>query len=434
MKLKYLFIILAVLIVGIGALLLFEIPHHNHRMMFLAESIVVFILLFLVYFYHKAIKPYNTISNGMELLREQDFGSKLRPVGQVEADAIVKIFNRMMEQLKNERLQVLEQNRLLDLLVKASPLGVIIFDFDGNISQCNDAARKMLATEATDDFTGKKLEAIGSPLAGALVNVKRGETRSLRLGDSQTYRCSHLTFFDHGFEHPFMLIESLTSEVMFAEKKAYEKVIRIIAHEVNNTTAGITSSLDSMRSVLQDSEGTEDLRDVMGVCIERCLAMSKFITNFADVVKIPDPALVPANLNDKVRACRPFLENLCNGKDIDLQYELTDSPLIVDIDFVLFEQVLINIVKNAAESIDKKGIIRITTSLSPAAIEIADDGMSISKDVEEKLFTPFFSTKPNGQGIGLIFIREVLLRHHCTFSLRTYSDGMTRFKILFPQH
>jgi signal transduction histidine kinase len=231
-----------------------------------------------------------------------------------------------------------------------------------------------------------------------------------------------------------MLIESLTSEVMFAEKKAYEKVIRIIAHEVNNTTAGITSSLDSMRSVLQDSEGTEDLRDVMGVCIERCLAMSKFITNFADVVKIPDPALVPANLNDKVRACRPFLENLCNGKDIDLQYELTDSPLIVDIDFVLFEQVLINIVKNAAESIDKKGIIRITTSLSPAAIEIADDGMSISKDVEEKLFTPFFSTKPNGQGIGLIFIREVLLRHHCTFSLRTYSDGMTRFKILFPQH
>ena len=89
------------------------------------------------------------------------------------------------------------------------------------------------------------------------------------------------------------------------------------------------------------------------------------------------------------------------------------------------------IIKNAAESIGKDGQITIRTS-SPAAIEVVDNGPGITKETEAKLFSPFFSTKPNGQGIGLVFIREVLSRHGCTFSLRTYADGLTRFRILFP--
>ena len=101
-------------------------------------------------------------------------------------------------------------------------------------------------------------------------------------------------------------------------------------------------------------------------------------------------------------------------------------------DTSLFEQVLINMVKNSVESIEEKGIITLRTSASPVMLEVADTGRGISKEVETKLFTPFFSTKPNGQGIGLIFIREVLMKHGCSFSLRTYEDGITRFRIMFP--
>lgn len=100
-------------------------------------------------------------------------------------------------------------------------------------------------------------------------------------------------------------------------------------------------------------------------------------------------------------------------------------------DAALFEQVLVNIIKNAAESIGNGGEIVIRT-LSPATIEVVDNGKGIGKEAESKLFTPFFSTKPNGQGIGLIFIREVLAKHGCNFSLRTYDDGLTRFRIAFP--
>jgi len=101
------------------------------------------------------------------------------------------------------------------------------------------------------------------------------------------------------------------------------------------------------------------------------------------------------------------------------------------IDTPLFAQVLQNIIKNAVESIGHdEGEIVLTTASSPyTAIEIADNGRGISRETEQKLFTPFFSTKPDGQGIGLIFTREVLLKHGCTFSLRTWPDGLTRFRI-----
>ena len=247
------------------------------------------------------------------------------------------------------------------------------------------------------------------------------------------YRCSRLSFVDRGFPHPFILIESLTSEVVKAEKKAYEKVIRMIAHEVNNTTAGITSTLETVNEALEEIDDTTDLRDVMKVCVERCYGMSRFITNFANVVKIPDPQLEQVRLNDRVSACKRFMETICRDRDITLHNELcADNPLVW-MDTVLFEQVLVNIIKNAAESIGQSGDIYIRTSASPAVLEVADTGAGISREVEAKLFSPFFSTKPNGQGIGLIFIREVLSKHGCTFSLRTWPDGLTRFRINFPE-
>ena len=218
---------------------------------------------------------------------------------------------------------------------------------------------------------------------------------------------------------------------MKAEKKAYEKVIRMIAHEVNNTTAGITSTLDTVEQALYESEGMEDICDVMRVCTERCFSMSHFITRFADVVKIPEPRFTPTNLNDLAFTCKRFMEGMCNDRNIRLQLICDESLDDVKLDASLFEQVLVNIIKNAAESIGQDGQIIIRTSL-PTAIEVVDNGPGISKETEAKLFSPFFSTKPNGQGIGLIFIREVLSRHGCTFSLRTYADGLTRFRILFP--
>lgn len=431
MKLKSLFYILACLLMVVWIMLLFLATRENGWKFYLVEGIVTFSLFYLLYFYRKVVKPLNSIAGGMDLLQAQDFSSRLAPVGQREADRIVSIFNRMMNQLKEERLHLREQNHFLDLLIRTSPMGVIILTLDERISMVNKAALAFLNEKTEEDMLDKTMDMLNGSLAEELTRLPKDTTTTIRLSDSHIYRCSHLSFIDRGFAHPFYLIESLTSEVMKAEKKAYEKVIRMIAHEVNNSVAGITSTLDTIDDALQTMDDTEDIREVMRVCVERSYSMSRFITNFADVVKIPEPQLEEVHLNDRVVACKIFMENLCQHRDIDLQLDLCEENPLVSMDTSLFEQVIINIIKNATESIDTHGKVIIRTSSAPLMLEIGDTGKGISKEVESKLFSPFFSTKPNGQGIGLIFIREVLMKHGCTFSLRTYSDGITRFKIFF---
>ena len=431
MKLKSFFFILAFLLIAVWIILLFVATQENGWKFYLIEGIVTFSLFYLIYFYRKVVKPLNSIAGGMDLLQAQDFSSRLSPVGQREADRIVSIFNRMMNQLKEERLRLREQNHFLDLLISVSPMGVIILTLDERISMANKAALEFLDEGTEEDIMNKTMDELSGSLAEELNRIPKDTTVTIRLSDSRIYRCSRLSFIDRGFAHPFYLIESLTSEVMKAEKKAYEKVIRMIAHEVNNSVAGITSTLDTIDDALQTIDDTEDIREVMKVCVERSYSMSRFITNFADVVKIPEPQKEEVHLNDRVTACKIFMENLCQNREIDLHLELCEENPVVSMDTSLFEQVLINIIKNATESIDTNGKIFIRTSASPLMLEIGDTGKGISKEVEAKLFTPFFSTKPNGQGIGLIFIREVLMKHGYTFSLRTYPDGITRFRICF---
>ena len=431
MKLKSLFFILAFLLAVVWAVLLFIATKENGWRFYLIEGLITLSLVYLVYFYRKVIKPLNSIAGGMDLLRAQDFSSRLAPVGQREADRIVQVFNRMMDQLKEERLRLREQNHFLDLLISVSPMGVMILTLDEKISMTNKAALEFMDEGPEENLIGKGMDELNGTLAEELKRLPKGATETIRLSNSRIYRCSRLSFIDRGFYHPFYLIESLTADVMKAEKKAYEKVIRMIAHEVNNSVAGIASTLDTVNDALQTIDDTEDLQEVMKVCIERSFSMSRFITNFADVVKIPEPQLEEVSLNDRVFACKRFMENVCQSRDIDLQMNLCEENPTVSIDTSLFEQVLINIIKNAAESIGEKGCITIHTSASPLMLEIGDTGQGISKETETMLFTPFFSTKPNGQGIGLIFIREVLMKHNCNFSLRTYPDGITRFRICF---
>ena len=431
MKLKYLFYILAFVLVLLWGVVLTLVTEKYGWKFYVIEGIVTFSLFYLVYFYRKVVKPLNSIAGGMDLLRAQDFSSRLSSVGQRESDRIVSIFNRMMDQLKEERLRLREQNHFLDLLISASPMGVIILTFDEKISMANQAALKFLGEVSEEEVMDKSMDELTGALSDELARIPKETVVTVRLSDSQIYRCSRLSFIDRGFAHPFYLIESLTSEVMKAEKKAYEQVIRMIAHEVNNSVAGIASAMDTVDDVLQTMEETEDLREMLKVCIERSYGMSRFITNFADVVKIPEPQLEEACLNGRVEACKLLMENICQGRDIALKMDLCEENPVVLMDTPLFEQVLINIIKNAAESIGEGGEVVIRTSLSPLMLEVGDNGKGISKEVESKLFTPFFSTKPNGQGIGLIFIREVLMKHGCTFSLRTYPDGITRFRIFF---
>ena len=409
MKLKYYFTILTLGIVLLAGVALFATFRSHPTLFYVTEGFVVLILFYLWYFYRKTIRPYDTLIGGMELVRELDLTTRLAPSGQHETDIIVRTFNDLLGRLRSEHLRLEEQYTFLNLLIDASPMGVIQCDLDGNTTSMNPAAREMLSPSIEETIHALPL----------------GETTTVRIpGGPQLFRISHLSFPDRGFQHPFFLIESLTSEIRLAEKAAYERVIRMIAHEVNNSVAGIIGSLTGDEA-------------------ERLTALSSFVSRFAEVVKIPQPQLQLCDLSEEVEACRPFLENLCTQAHVHIDFRLTDEAVPVHLDTVLFQQVLINIVKNAVESIGKatgrrvsgnatQGIVTLEVT-TPATLTITDNGHGIPPAIAKNLFTPFFSTKPQGQGLGLLLIRDILTSHHCTFNLLTDpEDHLTRFTIQFP--
>ena len=399
MKLKHYFLLLAVGIVLLAGVALFATFRSHPTLFYVTEGFVVLILFYLWYFYRKTIRPYDTLIGGMELVRELDLTTRLAPSGQHETDIIVRTFNDLLGRLRSEHLRLEEQYTFLNLLIDASPMGVIQCDLDGNTTSMNPAAREMLSPSIEETIHALPL----------------GEMTTVRIpGGPQLFRISHLSFPDRGFQHPFFLIESLTSEIRLAEKAAYERVIRMIAHEVNNSVAGIIGSLTGDEA-------------------ERLTALSSFVSRFAEVVKIPQPQLQLCDLSEEVEACRPFLENLCTQAHVHINFRLTDEAVPVHLDTVLFQQVLINIVKNAVESIGTtQGLVTLEVT-TPATLTITDNGHGIPPAIAKNLFTPFFSTKPQGQGLGLLLIRDILTSHHCTFNLLTDpEDHLTRFTIQFP--
>lgn len=439
MKQKNKFLIATALLTIVWAVLLLLVYEYaGGKLFYVAEGVCAVTFLFIIYFYRKIIKPLDTIAIGLNLLQEQDFSSRLAPIGQREVDRIVLLFNRMMAQLKDERLRVREQNHFLDLLINASPAAVIILDFEERISMLNPAARTMAG--CTGECIGKRLTEVGRPLMDEIATIPQGERRTVRLNGIQVYSVARLSFQDRGFPHPFVLVEQLTEEYHKAERNAYEKVIRMIAHEVNNTMGGITSILGTAKEMMQGtdcetlcSSDSKEIADAMQVCEERGLMLGRFITRFSDVVKIPSPQMQRYNLNDCARYCARFMEKLCNERNISLRLQLTQEALPVNIDALLIEQVLVNIVKNSVESIVADGEIVISTRPHPATLTVCDNGAGIPEAVSKQLFTPFFTTKKSGQGIGLMFIREVLVAHDCEFSLSTDDDALTRFTIVFKK-
>ena len=398
MKLKHYFVLLTVGIGLLAGVALFATFRSHPTLFYIIEGFVVVLLCYLWYFYRKTIRPYDTLIGGMELVKDLDLTTRLAPSGQHETDVIVRTFNDLLGRLRSEHLRLEEQYTFLNLLIEASPMGVIQCDLDGNTTSMNPAAREMLSPSIEETIHALPL----------------GETTTVRIpGGPQLFRISHLSFPDRGFQHPFFLIESLTSEIRLAEKAAYERVIRMIAHEVNNSVAGIVGSLTGDEA-------------------ERLTALSSFVSRFAEVVKIPQPQLQLCDLSEEVEACRPFLETLCTQARVHIDFRLTDEAVPVHLDTVLFQQVLINIVKNAVESIGTtQGLVTLEVT-TPATLTITDNGHGIPPSIAKNLFTPFFSTKPQGQGLGLLLIRDILTSHHCTFNLLTDpEDHLTRFTIQF---
>jgi signal transduction histidine kinase len=265
----------------------------------------------------------------------------------------------------------------------------------------------------------------------AINDLEKDAARTININGIETYKCQKAHFIDRGFPHYFITIEELTDEKLQIEKKAYGKVIRMMAHEVNNSIGPINSILDSLRFYQPQllAEQQEDYRNALEVAITRNQQLNRFMRNFADVVRLPVPKKEIVQLNQLLQDTHTLMKSYTGSKAIQLELDLPDTPIEYRLDSQQMEQVLINIVKNAIEAIPERGEVKLCLYTRPLRIEVLDNGQGVSSTQSTQLFSPFYSTKTTGQGIGLTLTREILLNHGFSFSLSTREDGWTVFEI-----
>ena len=238
-------------------------------------------------------------------------------------------------------------------------------------------------------------------------------------------------FFDRGFQRRFILLEELTQELMQQEKQAYGKLIRMMSHEINNSIGAINSILHSFGHYTSQlaPDDQPDFAQALDVSIARNTQLANFIGSFARLVRLPATAPAPTDLHALLRSIARLLQPQSEERRIRWHLDFPDVPLIAACDAQQLEQALLNIAKNALEAIGQDGNIWVRTTAGPVSIVIENDGPGLTPEVRKQLFTPFFSTKRDGQGIGLTLVRDILLAHGFRFRLETNNAQHTQFVI-----
>lgn len=425
LRFKYFFYIIFIhLALGVALYFLFQ----EKKFAFLACELGILISLSIgLYFYRQFMFPFTLLESGKNVIKEEDFTIKYVPTGNSEVDNLITVYNTMIETLRKEKTKTAEQSYFLENFIRSSPLGIIIMNFDNEFYLVNDTAKKLFDLIKPQ---GMKLDEIDHPLTKALQNMNSFEEQIISIEGIQKYKCKKHEIIHQGFSRQFVIIEELTKELLEAEKNAFGKVIRMMAHEVNNSMGAVNSILDSLIEDIKDNKIDEETAsEYLQIVRNRNSSLGEFTDNFADVIRVPDPLKSSVKLNEFALKLTSIFQAQCAKQNITIELELAKTDIIWDCDPVLMEQAFVNIIKNSIESIENNGIIKITTTL-PNSIRISDNGAGISAENAERIFQPFFSTKPTGQGVGLMLIREILQKHKAQFKLFTDKNNeWTHFDI-----
>jgi nitrogen fixation/metabolism regulation signal transduction histidine kinase len=394
------------------------------KIYFLVSELIIMISLgFCWSLYNDMIRPLQLLVRGIDAIRDRDFNVKFVQTGRFEMDKLIEVYNQMIDQLRTERTLQQEQHFFLEKMVQTSPAGILMLDFDGKITGLNPKAVDLIGIPE-EQLMGQDLASIPHPIFTAITGLPNGESRLVSLPGARTFKIQKAQFVDRGFPRTFIIIGELTAEILEAEKRSYGKVIRMMAHEVNNSIGAVNSILDTTLQVQNDQS---DLSEALRIAIDRNDHLNRFMRNFADVIRTPEPHRETFDLNELVRNVARLMEYKAGEHGVGFRLELAAQAVPVLADPAQMEQVVINIAKNAIEAGGSGGTVVFSTK--PGQLTISDNGKGIPKELEDKMFSPFFTNKHGGQGVGLTLSREILTAHGFAFSLKTGADGWTRFWI-----
>lgn len=417
MKLKTKYILSLVMLHLVCLVMSYFIFKENKWIFMVAEVFIIVSIIISLNLYKQLVRPLTYLTQGIAAIKDKDFNVKFVSTGKNEVDELVEVYNSMIDELRAERTRQQEQHFFLEKLVQTSSTGIIILDYDGQITQINPKATEILESDP-------------GLLDNQIREMKTGSSKTLRIDGLRTYKIQKSRFIDRGFERIFIMMEEVTAEIFHAEKSVYSKVIRMMAHEVNNTVGPVNSIINSALSQhsmwLNDNDSA--IKNAMKVAVDRNQNLNVFMRNFADLVKLPQANRKKIDMVALLKSVSKLMYFQANEKNVVFEFDIPGHH-IVTADAEQMEQALINIVKNSIESIEGNGIVKFILEPAQRKLIISDSGKGVSEENAGQLFSPFFSTKKDGQGIGLTLVREILLNHGFEFSLKTISPGDTQFMI-----
>jgi two-component system nitrogen regulation sensor histidine kinase NtrY len=401
-------------------LILWWLGDYTPRVQWTLTTLIVCVWLgFCFALRERVASPLRTLANLLEAMREGDYSIRAR--GAKTDDAMSEVMqqvNAMSSTLRAQRFGALEATALLRKVMEEINVAVFAFDSTERLRLVNRAGERML-NEPSERLLGAEAEALG--LAEYLKGEAQHTVQRSFPGGAARWSISRSMFREGGLPHQLLVVTDLTRQLREEELKAWQRLVRVLGHELNNSLAPIKSIAGSLESILardpRAHDWEEDMRRGLEIIASRSEALSRFMGAYARLARLPQPTLAPVVVGELVRRVV--------GLETRLRPALTDGPdLTIDADGDQLEQLLINLIRNAADaSLETGGSVRVGWNRrnSTLVVWVRDEGPGLPNTAN--LFVPFFTTKPAGSGIGLVLSRQIAEAHGGTLTLQNAAEG-----------
>lgn len=438
---------LRVILVGVSmSLMVYMVSRPN--MIFAAGLTSVIIILQLLELYRFTSQTNRKLTRFLESVKYSDFISGFNTdnrLGKSFRDLNVA-FNEVLEAFRKTRSEKEEHWQYLNTVVQQVRTGIISFDTDGSVQLINTNAKKFLGlTSGIKNIS--ELRESNPQLYEIIATTAPGKSSLYKHGTELQLTIQTTEMRIRGDVVKLITMQNIQTELQKQELEAWQNLTRVLRHEIMNSITPISSLTSTLREILDydlvkkdhgyelKNEGAEDLREGLNTIESRSKGLIRFIDAYREYTSLPQPKMKTVRVTDLIDRVGQFMKTQIKKSTIEFNYSCESEFLTVQADEEMIEQVLINLVKNAIESLgnSQKGkiILRGEIREHSVVIEVIDNGPGIIKEALARIFVPFFTTKKSGSGIGLSLSRQIMQMHNGTLTVESEPDVRTAFSLKF---
>jgi two-component system nitrogen regulation sensor histidine kinase NtrY len=364
-------------------------------------------------------RPLRTLANLISAIREEDYSIRARGSSRNDAmSEVARELNLLAATLRERRLGEREATALVRAVLEHIDSAIFAFDKDGHLRLANRAGEHLLGRSA-EQLANRSAADLG--LEAFLDGAESRIAEMVLPGGHGKFRIRRTTFRENGVPHVMLSLSDLSRTLREEERQAWQNLLRVLSHELNNSLAPIRSIAGSLASILAreplPATWQEDARHGLEVIGDRAEALTRFLQAYTQLTRLPRPDLRPMNVGETVRRVA--------GLETRITVRVEAGPdVTIRADCDQIEQLLINLVHNGVDAaLETSGEVAMSWSATADAVEIRviDDGEGISGTAN--LFVPFFTTKPGGTGIGLVLARQIAEAHDGSLTLSNRSGA-----------